>query len=556
MKKIFLIVFLALLSAPFLAYAGWSPGDPLVPCGPGPHRDPCELCHIFILFENIVKFVLFVLIPPLAALMIVVTGIMLYAAMGDPAKLNKAKQVMVYVVLGLVIMYGAWLIVSLFFLVIGVSDWTGLEGGWFKLAIECPGERISDPDDPGDPDDELWYCPANAYSCVKTTRSECQRRGLQCFASETACVEADNNCDHFREFHEFWFCGEETCVPKHETSISECEHLLGGKKCYYTREACCKEEDACCEDEDQLWYCSDERGCVVTSQPETTCRNFVCYDSRQECCDDDNNCPCDPPRLWSCPPYYDTTGPCLQLHTQEECDEDETINCYATEKLCTEAELMCAMRQTFWYCDPGIGETGQCVKTEEYTSREACVLFSITGFCWDTEEQCYGEPECTLPEIPTTGYITEDQIEMAVGFLGPNGVGINPYCRSEATCCRENCEGDECVCLVGLPWSTVHDLVSLASACPGCGLVITRGTEDAGTDDTAHGIRKPVVDLRITNTLNNWVNNNSDGAGSGEGWCTDRHGAANSHKVTWNNKTAYFCKHDVGLGAHWHVKFQ
>jgi hypothetical protein len=108
--------------------------EPLVPCG-GEGQDPCELCHLFVLFDNIVKFVLRSLVPPIAALMLVIGGGMFFAAAGDPSKVGKAKSVITSVAIGLVIVYGAYLLINLFFWAIGVADWTGLEN-WFIYPCE------------------------------------------------------------------------------------------------------------------------------------------------------------------------------------------------------------------------------------------------------------------------------------------------------------------------------------------------------------------------------------------------------------------------------------
>jgi hypothetical protein len=103
----------------------------LVPCG-GLNQPDCELCHIFVLFDNIVKFILQSVVPPVAGLMLIIAGIMFFAAAGDSAKTNKAKSIITSVVIGLLIVYGAYLLVSLFFMSIGVSEWAGfLPSGWF-----------------------------------------------------------------------------------------------------------------------------------------------------------------------------------------------------------------------------------------------------------------------------------------------------------------------------------------------------------------------------------------------------------------------------------------
>jgi len=104
------------------------------PCG-GDGQPPCTLCHLFQMFKNIVDFVLFSIVPPVAVLMLVIGGFMFFFAGGNPGNLSRAKSIITSVVIGLIIVYTAWLIVNTFFAVIGVADWTGLRGGWFK--IEC-----------------------------------------------------------------------------------------------------------------------------------------------------------------------------------------------------------------------------------------------------------------------------------------------------------------------------------------------------------------------------------------------------------------------------------
>lgn len=102
----------------------------LVPCG-GPNQDPCRLCDFFVLFDNIVDFTLFSLVPPIAVLMLVIGGAMFFFAGGKPESLGKAKAILTATVIGLLIIYGAWLLLSTFFMTIGVNEWTGL-GEWFN----------------------------------------------------------------------------------------------------------------------------------------------------------------------------------------------------------------------------------------------------------------------------------------------------------------------------------------------------------------------------------------------------------------------------------------
>ncbi|HUV81429.1 MAG TPA: pilin [Patescibacteria group bacterium] len=115
----------------------------LVPCGRS-EDDPftsidesqaCQLCHVFVLFDNIVDFILFEVVPLLAVLMVVIAGVILMTASDNPANVNKAKDVLKAVVIGLVLIYGAWLLINLFFLVIGLADWK-MNEGWFNYP--CP----------------------------------------------------------------------------------------------------------------------------------------------------------------------------------------------------------------------------------------------------------------------------------------------------------------------------------------------------------------------------------------------------------------------------------
>jgi FtsH-binding integral membrane protein len=136
MKKIFLVYFcISLLLIPLSSFAQQDEG--LVPCGPGTSKPVCTLCDLFVMISRIVNFILFRIVPALAALMIALGGIMYVIAFvspsGGPEMLNKAKSVLKAVFFGLLIAYGAWLIVNTFFWAIGVNEWTGLRNNWWQI---------------------------------------------------------------------------------------------------------------------------------------------------------------------------------------------------------------------------------------------------------------------------------------------------------------------------------------------------------------------------------------------------------------------------------------
>ncbi len=146
MKKAFLVFFLAVfVLIPLISLAAG-----LVPCG-GEGEPACQLCHFFVLFKNIIDFLLFKIVPPLAVLMIAIGGFMhIFAYVGPaeilsggtkggPAMISQAKKLFSSVVIGLLIIYGAWLVVSTFFMVIGINEFNEfktLPQNWWK--INCP----------------------------------------------------------------------------------------------------------------------------------------------------------------------------------------------------------------------------------------------------------------------------------------------------------------------------------------------------------------------------------------------------------------------------------
>jgi len=130
MKKIFVLAFLTL----FLGTQALAAG--LVPCG-GEGEDACELCHFFVMGKNIIDAVLIDIIPPIAILFVIIGGTYFILGSGyDPSLISKAKAMFWSVAIGLLIIYGSWLVINLFFATIGVQAWTGLSQGWWQ--INCP----------------------------------------------------------------------------------------------------------------------------------------------------------------------------------------------------------------------------------------------------------------------------------------------------------------------------------------------------------------------------------------------------------------------------------
>ncbi len=126
MKKISTSIVLFLLLAPLLTSAQGG----LVPCGGA--GNPCNLCHLFELFSNIVTFLLVTVVPPIATLFLVWGGVLFYTAMGDSSKITKARGLLTSVIIGIVIVYGAHLFVSMLLNALGVVDVQ-----WPNINLSC-----------------------------------------------------------------------------------------------------------------------------------------------------------------------------------------------------------------------------------------------------------------------------------------------------------------------------------------------------------------------------------------------------------------------------------
>ncbi len=104
----------------------------LVPCG-GPGQPPCEICHVFQLFGNIVNTIVWRLVPAIATIMIIVTGIRFFTAMGKPSELEKIKAMFRGIAFGFLIVVLAWSITVALYSVMGA----GTPVGWWNIP-GCP----------------------------------------------------------------------------------------------------------------------------------------------------------------------------------------------------------------------------------------------------------------------------------------------------------------------------------------------------------------------------------------------------------------------------------
>jgi len=149
----------SVLAGEYEGYGGTVKYEGLVPCGKssvGPNEDeevknPCQLCHLFVMLDGIIDFVLLDILPWIIILMILIAGIMFYFAGGNPSLLLQAKKLITSVVIGVTIILCAYLIIGTVLTVLGVQSWTTLDqwAGNGVFNIICPIEKPSDTNNGG-----------------------------------------------------------------------------------------------------------------------------------------------------------------------------------------------------------------------------------------------------------------------------------------------------------------------------------------------------------------------------------------------------------------------
>ncbi len=140
MRKIFPLIFFIIFLFSFVApvYGG------MVPCGlsrddpdqPGNQTVPCQLCHLFVMVDEYVSGFLKYVVPSLATIMIAIGGMMLIFGAGKPETVSQAKSLFKTVIIGLIIIYGAWLIVDMLLSAFSVNK--SFLQSWNTIFTNCP----------------------------------------------------------------------------------------------------------------------------------------------------------------------------------------------------------------------------------------------------------------------------------------------------------------------------------------------------------------------------------------------------------------------------------
>ncbi len=140
---------------PFITFAAG-----LVPCG-GQGQSPCSVSCFYVLLDNIMNFLLYYISLPLAATAFMIAGIMLVLG-GSEKAIKRGKSILTSTVIGLLIAFGAWLIIDM---ILGNLLSSGYKP-WNKFpSSQCTANPVS-PSSPSNPSPTLNPnpTPENPYS--------------------------------------------------------------------------------------------------------------------------------------------------------------------------------------------------------------------------------------------------------------------------------------------------------------------------------------------------------------------------------------------------------
>lgn len=103
----------------------------------------CQPCHIFIIIVGVIEFFFKQLLPPLLALLLVIVGVLFLWSFGEEELIQKGKMIIHSMVFATLFLFSTWILVNIFFKIIGVAEWTGLKEGWFKIRCQIREEKLT-----------------------------------------------------------------------------------------------------------------------------------------------------------------------------------------------------------------------------------------------------------------------------------------------------------------------------------------------------------------------------------------------------------------------------
>jgi len=118
-----------------LAVSWW----PIVPCGTS-STELCTRCDIFKLIKNVIDFILYGLMPPLATLLFIWGGFLILLGGANTNLVAKGKEIFKNTFFGLMILLSAWLITNTLIKSLGANDNVATEWWRFQCISAAPAQ--------------------------------------------------------------------------------------------------------------------------------------------------------------------------------------------------------------------------------------------------------------------------------------------------------------------------------------------------------------------------------------------------------------------------------
>ncbi|GBD34143.1 hypothetical protein HRbin34_00463 [bacterium HR34] len=119
--------------------------DGIVPCGKvvniegiGDKVINCQLCHLFVMIDGGLDLILTVLTPPIFVLVMVIGGAMIVFSAGNESYVSRGKDLIKSAVIGVAIMFAAFIIVEIAITALGFGKIEGAfnPADWFSVRCE------------------------------------------------------------------------------------------------------------------------------------------------------------------------------------------------------------------------------------------------------------------------------------------------------------------------------------------------------------------------------------------------------------------------------------
>lgn len=103
---------------------------------------PCNICDLWVLADNIIRFLVFTLALPILVLALIIGGIVWMTSAGNPTRIEKGKNILTSSIIGVFIAFGGWLIVDT--IITTFANNGVLTAPWNQIK-ECPKPIVSEP---------------------------------------------------------------------------------------------------------------------------------------------------------------------------------------------------------------------------------------------------------------------------------------------------------------------------------------------------------------------------------------------------------------------------